>query len=215
MGENGNDGVSLDTIPELQPIPGQIFMFPTITNISNIQINTGTWLDARQSVGFAGMGLPIVTNAAGPEIAFARTLIAQGYSQKVGIVAAAFGATGLWNCWMPAHDCYVRMVNAVKYAMASASEPGQLNIMASNVRLKGMLWVQGETDGGFFTGSESPFSIYAANFAKFVSAMRADLSAYNPKLPVIMAVMSTKNRDILFPNIATVRQQQQSIQVRN
>ncbi len=49
---------------------------------------------------------------------------------------------------------------------------------------------------------------YATNFGRFLEAARTAFADQHPALPVLMGVMSTANRQRVFPHIHTVRQRQ-------
>ena len=117
-------------------------------------------------------------------MAFARTLLSSGASSRVGFVATGMGATSLYGDWAKSNNnLYKRMIVATNNAMASAiAQWGPLS-----VKLRGMLWVQGESDG--FSGAVDVGNShlnYGVNFQKFVGDVRADLVQYNAQLPVIM-----------------------------
>ncbi len=56
--------------------------------------------------------------------------------RRVGLVPTAAGGTNLYSQWQPGGDLYTFMLAQTKAAMAAA--PG--------ARLRGMIWVQGESD---------------------------------------------------------------------
>ena len=94
---------------------------------------------------------------------------------------------------------YQNMVSMVKEAMAAAPTNGVI---------RGLVWVQGESDGmNFFDAGN-----YWPNYQKFVISMRRDVAQWSPvypdqeQLPIVLAVMSVTNRQRQFPYIDYVRE---------
>jgi hypothetical protein len=87
------------------------------------------------------------------------------------------------------------MISTVQTGMAAAGP---------NAVLRGLIWVQGETDALALADS----AWYYPHFQKFVEGMRAQFSQWTANLPIIMAVMSTTNRGLQFPFIGNVREAQ-------
>jgi hypothetical protein len=67
-----------------------------------------------------------------------------------------------------------------------------------------MLWIQGESDAL----TEQDAAAYPAQLSKFVSTVRTDLKAHHVQLPILLGIMSTRNRQKQFPHIKKVRQAQ-------
>lgn len=99
----------------------------------------------------------------------------------------------------PGCPLYKDMAQTVVRAMRAAGP---------NARLRGMLWVQGESDAN----NDWNAAAYGARFAAFLAAVRQDFAPYMSYagapaggLPVVMAVMSTWKRADIFPYIQEVR----------
>lgn len=56
---------------------------------------------------------------------------------------------------------------------------------------------------------------YGTMLESMFSSMRQNLTAYHPRLPIIMAVMSTERRTGLLPFIESIRQQQEQLSLLN
>jgi len=127
----------------------------------------------------------------GPEIGFARELLAKEPGRKLAIVKAAFSGTGLRTDWNP-HDsgeggsCYRALFDEVRAALAAGREQGLV------FRLRALLWVQGESDA-----TPQDAKAYAANLEALVKALRGDLAAKD--MTVLLAV-NTKFKANPDPN---------------
>ncbi|KXZ54659.1 hypothetical protein GPECTOR_4g725 [Gonium pectorale] len=171
-------------------LPGRLLSFNMLQNPED------AWRDAAPCVGCISRGAdPWFADSCGPDMAFGRVLLQFGVSGRVGFVATGKGATSLAENWCPGCEQYNEMISAVGRAMAAAGP---------HAKLRGMIWVQGESDSGNGWNAGQ----YGSRFGAFLTSVRSDLAQYNRQLPVIMAVMSTRLRDEVFPAIATVRQQQ-------
>ncbi|KAG2442168.1 hypothetical protein HYH02_009656 [Chlamydomonas schloesseri] len=179
------------------PIPGKLLTF----NLGNNPTNQ--WRDATPCVGCISRGAdPAFYDSCGPDLGFGRVLLQLGVSQRVGFVPTAAGGTNLADMWCPGCPLYVEMKQTVVRAMRAAGP---------NARLRGMVWVQGESDANNDWNSGQ----YGTRFAAFLAAVRQDFAPYMSYpgapaggLPVIMAVMSTARRGDIFPYIQQVRNQQ-------
>ena len=169
--------------PCTTPLPGQILMYP---------MSTRFWTDAVACPGCYSNGNAI-SNAAGPEIAFGRELIRQGVSSKVGFIPTAVGGTSLAGSWMPPNGPqWQNMISTVQTGMKAAG-PSAI--------LRGLLWVQGETDGLNMMAS----AWYYPHFETFVNTMRAQFAQFTYNLPIISATMAASHRGLQFPFIGSVR----------
>ncbi|KAL6756885.1 SGNH hydrolase-type esterase domain-containing protein [Haematococcus lacustris] len=201
VGENAVDGTDGSLLgPDcFQPAPGRLRMFP---------ISTYTWTDARPCVGCISNGCAGSGDACrlvlGPDMAFGNALLAANVSSRVGFVPTALGGTSLNVDWAPntPGGLYGRMINATRAAMAAAGP---------NARLRGMLWVQGESDALHPAGGYYIAAAYAQNMRNFMARARQDLAPFHPKLPVIMAMQAVTNRDTIFPWIWILRFQQEEL----
>mmetsp|Transcript_6239 Transcript_6239/g.13664 ORF Transcript_6239/g.13664 Transcript_6239/m.13664 type:complete len:264 (-) Transcript_6239:416-1207(-) len=198
VGDNPNDG---DVIPEVaKSWPGKILAFTP----------NDKWEDAIPNVHVGVHGFPH-ENSVGPDMAFARILISLGISQQVGFIPTAKCGSNLYQEWMPGTEFYSYMIARVHAAMAAAPE----------AVLRGMIWVQGESDalpeepapGKTRKAGKLVALQYGSNFTEFLGSARADLSKYHAELPCIMAVMSTKQREAKMPYIDIVRQQQMELDI--
>ncbi len=118
----------------------------------------------------------------GPEIGFARTLLAQSPNRKVAIVKAAFSGTNVSSDWTAPSKanpkggpCFASMMEEVERAKAEAKREGM------ELRLRGFLWVQGESDANADAAAK-----YTDRLSAMVTVMRSHWKS--PKLPVLLAV---------------------------
>ncbi|KAG2488282.1 hypothetical protein HYH03_013132 [Edaphochlamys debaryana] len=93
--------------------------------------------------------------------------------------------------------CYAAMIARTKAALA-APLPG-----GGACRLRGMIWVQGESDAEERWGP-GPSEAYGAHLGAFVAAVRRDLAGHHTQLPILMAVMAVRKREC-FPFLPAVR----------
>ncbi|KAG1654974.1 hypothetical protein FOA52_004561 [Chlamydomonas sp. UWO 241] len=171
-------------------MPGQLLMYP---------MSQRRWMDAKINVGYFSLGVTS-TWSTGPEMEFGRTLIEAGVvpSGRVGFIPTAVGATYLAE-WMPpwewqpeGGELWVKLISVVREAMGKAG---------SGASLRGLIWVQGENDGRAQVDAET----YGSRFATFVAGLRAELAPYNPRLPIVMGVMSTGPRLEWYTRLDVVR----------
>lgn len=116
----------------------------------------------------------------GPEIGFARALLAAYPDRRIAIVKVAFSGTGIARDWDPRSGgeigaCYRALVEEVKEARAAAAAQG------IPLRPRGLLWVQGESDAN---ADDAPK--YAGRLGRMATAFREDIAA--PELKVLVAV---------------------------
>ncbi|KXZ52686.1 hypothetical protein GPECTOR_9g732 [Gonium pectorale] len=189
VGDNEADGIPMPAAAA--PLPGRILAFDC----------GGVWMDAQPNTHTGVHGYSR-GDSVGPDMAFARALLALGLSGRVGFVPTAKGATSLFADWRPGGggggaELYGAMIARTRAAMA-APMPG-----GGTGRLRGMIWVQGEADAEEKAGP-GPSAAYGANLAAFIAAARKDLAAFHPQLPVLLGVMPLRKRDC-FPHLPAVR----------
>eukprot|EP00198_Chlamydomonas_reinhardtii_P003089 XP_001692425.1 predicted protein [Chlamydomonas reinhardtii] len=134
------------------PVPGKLLTF----NLGNNPTNQ--WRDATPCVGCISRGAnPAFYDSCGPDLGFGRVLLQLGVSGRVGFVPTAAGGTNLADMWCPGCPLYKDMAQTVVRAMRAAGP---------NARLRGMLWVQGESDAN----NDWNAAAYGARFAAFLAA---------------------------------------------
>ena len=122
----------------------------------------GEWVAAIDPVHFdkpklAGVGIART---------FGRVLAATDPTVSIGLIPAAVGGTSL-DQWKPGGELYQDAVRRAKIAMKSGT-------------LRGILWHQGESDGG----AEDKASSYGERWVSMIRQLRADLNA--PDVPVVV-----------------------------
>lgn len=177
VGDNWRDGLPL---PEASAPAGEAILAFT---------PAGRWAAAQPNihVGVHNYSQP---DSVGPEMSFARMLITEGISRRVGLIPTAKCNTDLATDWKPGTGFYYQhMLQAVTGAMQAAQQ-GEWEAPT----LAGMIWVQGESDAlaPAASGSPSKADAYAGNLRDFVTAVRTDLSRYHPCLPIVLGVMSER-----------------------
>lgn len=116
----------------------------------------------------------------GPEIGFARALLAANPDSRIAVVKVAFSGTGIARDWDPRSGgesgaCYRALVAEVKEARAAAAAKG------IHLRPRALLWVQGESDAN---AEDAPR--YSGRLGRLATAFREDIAA--PELKVLVAV---------------------------
>lgn len=116
----------------------------------------------------------------GPEMGFARTLLAAQPDRRIAIVKAAFSGTGIARDWDPEKEgeknsCYGALISEIRKARGDAEKKG-LRLVP-----KALLWVQGESDAN---PNDAPK--YADRLNAMVASIREDLGA--PELMALVAV---------------------------
>ncbi|KAG2492021.1 hypothetical protein HYH03_009750 [Edaphochlamys debaryana] len=180
------------------PIPGRLLTFNFVDNDSN------RWGDAAPCVGCISRGRWQWQDSCGPDMGFGRVLLQMGVSDRVGFIPTALGGTSLQQQWCPGCPQWNDMVNAVNRAVKAAGPKS---------RLRGMIWVQGESD----SGGPDVAGIYGQRMDTFFRDARAAFAPYygGPNLPIVMAVMSVSQRTGLFPFIRMVREAQEAYSAPN
>lgn len=132
----------------------------------------------------------------GPEISFSNSTAYQG--SQIGIIKISAGDTSLAAAWNPSipGQMYQSTVDAIR--SASATRP---------IRIVGVLWMQGESDGATVEMAQQ----YKSNLLSLISKLREDTS--NPHLAFITARETAPSS--LYPYTEMVRQAQVSIDDEN
>jgi len=197
VGENSFDD---QTPPRPWAIPNdEMFMFPM--NPSHPMRNG--WQRAQNNMGAISHGCNWCTGnnaGVGPEVAFAHTLLTNNVTKRIGFIPTAVGGTTLSWAWNPSTGLeYKNMVKAVHQAMTANPEQPK--------RLRGIIWVQGESDALEFSTSAN----YGMNLWNLIHESRNALRAYHPALPWVVTKMAVQGRARLLPFIESVRAGQEAM----
>ena len=113
----------------------------------------------------------------GPEVSFGRELKKAGYNPA--IFKYTKGATGLARDWKAPGQggIYDRMVNDLKSAIDTLEKQG------FEVSVRGLIWIQGETDAG----SETTARDYYANLKQLIDDLRQNVLD-EPNMKIIVGV---------------------------
>lgn len=116
----------------------------------------------------------------GPEIGFAREMMARRPDRRLAMLKAAFSGTGIAKDWDhesegDAGSCYRALLAEFKLAGEKAKAAGV------TLKPRAFLWVQGESDA---TPNDAPK--YAERLTNMITALRRDLGA--PDLKALLAV---------------------------
>ncbi|KAJ9534661.1 hypothetical protein QJQ45_002925 [Haematococcus lacustris] len=206
VGENGAwDGGGSD-LPCVLEDPERILMWA---------VRNQSWTAAVRNVHGVSLNNAAPSDATGPDIPFARALLASGTSQRVGIIPVAAGGTNLFNNWMPENNAFFdAMINQTRRAMAAA---------APNARLRGMLMMLGEGDAMTIYNWNSAWNpqgvmwSYSFNslMTRLITTARARLAQYHPLMPVAISLQAVTGRDRVYPYISVIREQTQAMQLPN
>ncbi|KAL6751352.1 SGNH hydrolase-type esterase domain-containing protein [Haematococcus lacustris] len=206
VGENGPwDGESSDP-PLNQEEPAAIRMWSIVNQ---------SWAAAVRNVHDVSNKGAAPSSTTGPEIPFARALIAAGASQLVGFIQVSVGGTNLFNNWMPENNEYFQaMINQTRLAMAAAG---------ANARLQGMIMMLGEGDAMTIYNSISAWNPQGIPWAyqynplmtRLIATARAQLVQWHPLLPVAISLQAVTDRDRVFPLISVIRDQTQAMLMPN
>lgn len=135
-------------------------------------------------------------DAVGPLLSMAQA-IGEDTTTPTFYVLSSVGGTNLAVDWNPSTGIlYERAIHRDLEAIAHLQAQGY------TVRIKALVWFQGETDAGNLTNANN----YATNLAALFAAFRSDLSA--PGLKFIVPGLSSKNTTTYK---ATVRAAQESV----
>ncbi|KAG1679260.1 hypothetical protein FOA52_009290 [Chlamydomonas sp. UWO 241] len=216
VGENNIDDGDPEQMPDCgTPWPGRIFTYPPAANYGKVferhtpsSMPPSEWMVARPNIclsAFTHHHHPdLDIERLGPGLAFAKRLIMRNASLRVGFVPMGLGGTSLYRNWLP--DFVYHLTALVPRAMEAAGP---------NARLRGMLWVQGETDAQDDPDARPPARRkdwaalgYGHNLYTLVEIVRNATRAYDPCLPIIIGVIQTEGRERVFPHIQVVRQAQ-------
>ena len=173
---------------------------------------TGEWFDAEPNVAIKGYGVELIDyESVGPDMSFATTLLNKGISSKIGFIPTAWGGTSIL-AWAPVYD------TPILYKTMYDTSIRALNKLGDKANLKGMIWIQGESDGGpdwesYGMNPPQPdqgkqAKQYASNLEALVKNVRKDFKNYNACLPVIVVKMALNGRREYWPNLNIVRQAQ-------
>ncbi len=201
VGENAYDGEQ-PPHPLSDPWPGRLLAFPN---------STGAWQDAEENMHALAGGCFTgpCRSGVGPAMAFGRTLIEQGLSHRVGFVPTACGGSSLaWDWTAGTGRRYIHMIDTTRRAMRAALPGGR----GAAAQLRGVLWVQGESDGSRLVGGDGQHArAYGRNLQALVAAARAELREWHPLLPFVVVKMSVAGRLGALPWVGDVRRAQEEV----
>lgn len=126
----------------------------------------------------------------GPELFFGIELAENYPDEEFIFIKRSKGGTSLYGCWNPdwtedraklmdeldQSKLYSDFINYVKSVLR--------NYSPDEYEIKGMLWVQGETDSAVKKWGEEPARTYGKNLRKIIRRTRADLDC--PQMPFVM-----------------------------
>lgn len=126
----------------------------------------------------------------GPELFFGIELAEKYPDEEFIFIKRSKGGTSLYGCWNPdwteekaklvneldQPQLYSDFVNYVKSVLGGYGP--------DDYEIKGMLWVQGETDSAVKKWGEEPARTYGKNLRKLIKRTRAELGC--PQMPFVM-----------------------------
>jgi hypothetical protein len=160
------------------------------------------WVDLAPGSGH-GTGTPVYPIEFGSEVSFGRAMADAKPTEDIAIIKYTHGGTTLYNNWSATGTQYITFVSTVQAALSSLTTAGH------TYELRGMLWVQGETDSNNATGSDN----YQTNLTNLISRVRTDLNG-GQAFPFVLSTISNSQ----YANITTagsgpykVRQAQEAV----
>ena len=146
------------------------------------------WTDLAPGSGH-GTGAPVYAKEFGSEVSFGRAMADAKPADNIAIIKYTHGGTTLYNDWSATGTQYTTFVPTVQAALTALTTAGH------TYELRGMLWVQGETDSNNATGSDN----YQTNLTNLIARMRTDLNGGQP-FPFVLSTLSNSQ----YTNITTV-----------
>lgn len=137
----------------------------------------------------------------GPELVFGKTLSDSLSGTKIALIKHSVGSTYLATNWRPPSSggttgaLYTAMLATVKAGLASLDPQ-------YTPEWSGMLWMQGEFDGG----NQGYANEYQTNLANFVKDVRAAVNA--PNLPFIIGMIDSSRS---WPYAGTIRAAERAV----
>lgn len=137
----------------------------------------------------------------GPELVFGKTLSDSLAGTKIALIKHSVGSTYLATDWRPPSSggttgaLYKAMLATVQSGLA-ALDPQYTPVWS------GMLWMQGEFDGG----NQGYANEYQTNLANFVKDVRSQLK--EPNLPFIIGMIDSSNN---WPFAGTIRAAERAV----
>ncbi len=198
-------GYSSDLTAEQKDQP-EILLYHTSSVSSGQPANT--WIALRPA-GWSGFG---AGGCFGPEIGFGLEIAKRYPSSKIAFIKHAVGGTGISpDCavsgWYPVHyparpdadDQYAAFINAAHSALDALESQGY------QLRIRGMLWMQGEEDAKLVsTGND-----YEANLSLLISTVRTEFDL--SEMPFVYAQILPHCFDARFSARDIVRQAQANL----
>ena len=160
------------------------------------------WIDLAPGSGLGGSE-PVYPMEFGSEVSFGRAMADAKPTDHVAIIKYCHAGTTLGGDWSPTGEKYATFVSTVQAGLAA------LAAAMHTCELKGMLWMQGETDTKIAAFSTA----YEANLVSLISRVRTDLFS-GESLPFIIGTLSDSQfTDIAIPGTGSykVRQAQEKV----
>ena len=146
------------------------------------------WIDLAPGSGH-GTGDPVFAKEFGPEVSFGRAMADAKPSENIAIIKYTHGGTTLEDDWSATGPQYTTFVATVQAALSALTTAGH------TYDLRGMLWVQGETDSNNTTSSNN----YQTNLSNLITRVRTDFNGGQP-FPFVLSSLSNSQ----YANITTV-----------
>ncbi len=146
------------------------------------------WIDLAPGSGH-GTGEPVYEKEFGTEVSFGRAMADAKPTENIAIIKYTHGGTTLDSSWSATGTQYTTFVPTVQAALSALTTAGH------TYALRGMLWVQGETDSNDATGSDN----YQTNLTNLVTRVRTDLNS-GQTFPFVLSTLSNSQ----YADIATV-----------
>ncbi|MEM7313262.1 MAG: sialate O-acetylesterase [Planctomycetota bacterium] len=136
----------------------------------------------------------------GPEVSLGRTLADAYPDRNIAIIKYSHGGSNLHTQWDAGGDRYNDFLSVTSDALAAITDAG------ATFNLKGLGWVQGESDAGSFANA----SAYESNLTDFVDRVRTDVFG-GTSAPFVISRLSDNQYNNLSTNVITIRNAQVAV----
>jgi hypothetical protein len=179
--------------------PDVLFYYHKTLSATNNTLPTDQLIDLAPGSGH-GITTPVHNTEFGPEVSFGRTLADAFSDQNILVVKYAHGGSNLHSDWAAGGSRYSTFVDTVNTALDHLVAGGD------SYRLRGMFWVQGESDAGSVTAANN----YEANLVNLIGRVRDDLFD-SEAAPFVLSRLSDNQYASLSGSLQTVRAAQANI----
>lgn len=169
----------------------------TLTGVINGNLTQNQFIDLQPGSGHGRNSPAGHASEFGSELSFGRTLADAFPDRNTMIIKYSHGGSNLHTQWAAGGDMYNTFVDVVGDAL------GELDTLGATYNLKGMTWLQGESDTG-------QSGAYENNLVSLIDRVRTDVFA-GADAPFVLTRLSDNQYSSLNSNINTVRAAQTNV----